>query len=169
MKTCIFYVLVALCTLCSCSSGPKEPMIPEEMVKWFIVNGKAASAEVDENIITDSICGISEDKCFVFLMDASCSMCIYQFVEFYQLESQMCGTPVRVVIDSERMPQVEYILGKSGIVTDSDQLSFVENADSAYVRGRIENLDLSGTFMLVDEGEVKGTYLYLNSIQVDDN
>lgn len=167
MRRNLFIILLILFAVCSCAEQEDKHMDMDELVKYFMKERMAVSIEEDSLVNVKNLKSICQDTSFVYLLNSSCSMCLYQFVEFYQYEHNMCGIPVTAVIDEGRMPQLEYVLDKSGIDLASPNLVIVENLDSMYVHGNIENLDLSGVLISIKGDNARYACQYIGDVTID--
>lgn len=160
--------LIFCCFLCNCSKQDRTMMDMDGLIKYFLKERAAVSYELEDSIINaDQLIPLCSDSSFVYLLNSSCSMCIYQFVEFYQYEQNMCGAPVFVIIDEGYIPRFEYVMEQSGIKIGTPNLSVIENKRLKYVDGIIENTDLSGALIRMQKGKLYCSCQYVGNIVVD--
>ena len=159
MKKVLYFILI-LCIV-SCSSDKLVQLSFNELCSQLIEKKQAINYTIDTDIFSvDSLCIANDSKSIVYVMNASCSICIYQFVDFYYNNLQYLNQPIVVVVESDLKPQAEFFLEKAKIYPDSKNLILVDN-NKKVIKGNIENLDLNGLVVLLNSKKIENSFQYI--------
>ena len=165
MKKRYFVVLICLISLLACKENVTL-LSSREFILELINENKAISCSENDTCNIDRLPENLPESCFVYIMNASCSYCIYSFISFYKYEEAICPIPVCIIVDESFRQQVEYYLEQSGIKIDNSKLFMIDNTDNIIPNKNIDNDDLNGHIFLLEDGHCIDHVCYLGESMV---
>lgn len=159
MNKLIFFLLI-LTT--SCSSDKATHLSFRELYNQLQENKQVINYNIDRELFNiDSLKVSKNSQSIIYVMNATCSICIYQFIDFYYKNLQFITCPIVVVVENDLKPQVEYFFEKAKIEIDSKNLILIDNSNKKIVKGDIDNLDLNGLVILQKNNKIEDSFLYI--------
>lgn len=160
----LFLVLFAITFFCSCSH--KEALSVEALMSSMSERKMIMDdSEGVKSLNVDSL-SLLPSQCFLYVLNASCSTCIYTFVDFLN-ETSSVNVPIVVVIDKNYKPQLDYVLEQ---VHMKSSVVVVENDNGKYLKGTIEELGTNGLFLYLKNNEICKSYFFVSKgINIDNN
>lgn len=159
ISTAALFFIGLLLYSCNKKTMTSDEFIQDLKDEYMIVGCKNDSITQGNN--WSKISSTFPPTTFLYIMDASCSVCIYNFIEFYKYKELTCSTPVCVVVDKDYIPQIEYSIEQSGVSINNKTLSIIDNEDSRLVNCKIEESGLNANVFLVENKKVKDKFIFL--------
>ena len=165
-RLCIAFCLVVACMIfvLSACRNMYTKVTPIEYIDEMVKDEIAVKCSDDTIIHTEMLPRNFPKTYFLYVINASCSACVYSFVSFYKHKELACETPVCVVVDEDYLPNLEFYVGKAGIDIDNKKLFILPNTKTI-ISKNIEEEDLSGHVFLVANG-VKIKHVYYKGAAV---
>lgn len=138
-------------------NGNKKSTSEDDFIRHLVTTHAAIQFNDTAEYNTHPINKLLEGKTLVYFMDASCSICIYKFIEFYKQAELACDSKIYVIIDEDYLPQVEYGLSQAEIHPSKERLDILCNTKNLYLNGKIEQTDLNGRVIYGNNKQV--TYI----------
>lgn len=161
----LLYCLIAACIICLLSACKKihHKVTPNEYLDELVNEKKAVKCGDDTYIHKEMLSRILPETYFLYLINASCSSCVYSFVSFYRHKELACETPVCVVVDQDYLPNLEFYLEKADIKIDNKKLFLLPNTGDTLISKSIEKANLNGLVFVIANGQKEKQVLYTGS------
>lgn len=162
-KIVLYYITIFISFLfVSCDINVTK-YSPDEYIKVLKDDNKAIYCLEDSSFHINNMPKKLPETYVVYILNASCSFCIYTFVKFYKEKELMCDIPVCIIIDKDYRDQVEYYLEQANIEIDSKKIIITEN--NKIINGNIDNMDLNGHLYLINKSSIKEHVCYIDNMQ----
>lgn len=165
MTKSILIPILAL-SIAACN-GDNKSISKEDFIHQLVTTHAAIQFSDTASYNISPINKLLEENTIVYFMDASCSICIYKFIEFYKQAESACSSKIYVIIDEEYLPQVEYVLSQAEIHLSENELDILCNTKKLYSNSPIEHTDLNGTVIYGTDKQV--TYIGTLNYTVDES
>ena len=154
----VLFIIGLLLFSCNKKTMTSDELIQELKDEYMIVECNNDSIIKNENLSKTSL--VFPKTAFLYIMDASCSVCIYKFIEFYKFKELTCSTPVVVVVDKDYIPQIEYSMEQADISLGNKTLLIIDNEETKLLNCRIEDSGLNANVFLIENKKIKDKFVF---------
>lgn len=157
----IKFILAAILSfVCVACNKEQKPISKRDFISQLVKTHMAMPFSDSVGYNTIQLNKLMQEETLIYIMDASCSACIYTFIEFFKQVENTCNSKIYVIIDEDYLPQVEYHLSKAKVYSNIKKLEIICNTTNKYIKGNIENADLNGRVIY----DVNKQVIYIGSL-----